>query len=277
MWSTRGRSVPTMSFVSLTVVATLTASTAPVLATGDPGGAGALLRAPIVPAMPIVPEAASWADAAIVPEATRRPGSASGSGLVSGSGSASGPAATNRSELDSGPGAGGFRSPLPGVPVPVRHFAPPPAPWLAGHRGVDLVAAPEIIVRAAGAGTVLFAGMVAGRPVVSLGHDAGLRTTYEPVRPMVTTGSRVTVGEPLGVLLAGHPGCPAPACLHWGLRRGETYLDPLALLGLVRVRLLPVGAAPTLPAMLAPPTVSARLPGASTLLAGGVGAVGGGG
>jgi murein DD-endopeptidase MepM/ murein hydrolase activator NlpD len=42
-----------------------------------------------------------------------------------------------------------------------------------------------------------------------------------------------------GRLVAGHPGCPAVACLHWGLRRGDAYLDPLTLLGLGRVRLLP--------------------------------------
>jgi hypothetical protein len=29
--------------------------------------------------------------------------------------------------------------------------------------------------------------------------------------------------------------------LHWGLLRGTDYLDPLALLGLERVRLLPLG------------------------------------
>ena len=54
-------------------------------------------------------------------------------------------------------------------------------------------------------------------------------------------------GDPLGVLDPGHRGCPVAACLHWGLRRPSTtgaagaleYLDPLLLLGLGRVRLLP--------------------------------------
>jgi len=32
------------------------------------------------------------------------------------------------------------------------------------------------------------------------------------------------------------------ACLHWGLLQGDVYLDPLALLGLGRVRLLPLKA-----------------------------------
>ncbi|WP_433537475.1 M23 family metallopeptidase [Micromonospora sp. CA-249363] len=133
-----------------------------------------------------------------------------------------------------------FRWPLDGPPRPVRRFDPPPQPWLAGHRGVDLAAAPATAIRSAGPGTVLFAGPVAGRPVVTVGHADGLRTTYEPVQPAVRPGQPVTAGTPLGELLPGHPGCPTVACLHWGLRRGEEYLDPLALLGLGPVRLLPL-------------------------------------
>jgi murein DD-endopeptidase MepM/ murein hydrolase activator NlpD len=140
------------------------------------------------------------------------------------------------------PTANGFRWPLDGVPRVVRPFDPPPEPWQRGHRGVDLAGPVGVTVRAAGPGTVLFAGMIANRPVVSVSHQNGLRTTYEPVRPVVAAGDRVAAGQPLGVLLAGHPGCLAgpPACLHWGLRRGEEYLDPLLLLGLGRVRLLPI-------------------------------------
>ncbi|MET7376587.1 murein hydrolase activator EnvC family protein [Micromonospora arida] len=140
--------------------------------------------------------------------------------------------------------AGRFRWPVDGPPRPVRRFDPPPRPWLPGHRGVDLAAPAGAVVRSAGPGTVLFAGLVAGRPVVTVGHADGLRTTHEPVQPAVRPGQPVTAGAPLGELLPGHPGCPAEACLHWGLRRGEEYLDPLALLGLGPVRLLPVGPAP---------------------------------
>lgn len=144
--------------------------------------------------------------------------------------------------------AGRFRWPVDGPPRPVRRFDPPPRPWLPGHRGVDLAAPAEAVIRSAGPGTVLFAGLVAGRPVITVGHADGLRTTHEPVRPVVRPGQQVTAGTPLGELLPGHPGCPAAACLHWGLRRGTDYLDPLALLGLGRVRLLPVGGAgPPLP------------------------------
>jgi murein DD-endopeptidase MepM/ murein hydrolase activator NlpD len=123
----------------------------------------------------------------------------------------------------------------------VRAFDPPPTPYGPGHRGVDLAEAPGAAVRAAGDGVVVFAGTVAGRPVVSVDHAGGLRTTYEPVDPAVAAGQPVARGSPLGALVAGHAGCPVAACLHWGLRRGETYLDPLSLLRPVRVRLLPPG------------------------------------
>src|SRR4051794_10499985 len=56
-----------------------------------------------------------------------------------------------------------YRWPLNGIPVVVRRFAPPPSPWLPGHRGVDLAGLRGSIVRAAGPGVVAFAGMVAGR------------------------------------------------------------------------------------------------------------------
>jgi murein DD-endopeptidase MepM/ murein hydrolase activator NlpD len=125
-------------------------------------------------------------------------------------------------------------------PSVVRRFDPPPQQWLAGHRGVDLAATPGAVVRASGPGTVIFAGRVAGRGVLSVVHAGGLRTTYEPVTATVAVGEVVASGAPLGTLDPGHPGCPAPACLHWGLRRGDLYLDPLALLGLGRVRLLPL-------------------------------------
>src|SRR5256885_253156 len=45
---------------------------------------------------------------------------------------------------------------------------------------------------------------------------------------------------PIGTLVTGRPGCPVAACLHWGLRRGRDYLDPLLLLHAGRVRLLPL-------------------------------------
>ena len=134
----------------------------------------------------------------------------------------------------------GFGWPVQDARV-LRRFDPPPQPWLSGHRGVDLSGSPGVVVRAAGAGTIVFTGEVAGRAVVSVSHPGGLRTTYEPVVGRgLSVGDSVAAGQEIGTLTEGHPGCPGAACLHWGLRRGGDYLDPLVLLGLGRVRLLPL-------------------------------------
>lgn len=118
-------------------------------------------------------------------------------------------------------------------PSVLRPWRPPPAPWAAGHRGVDLAARAGQRVRAAAAGRVSFAGPVAGRGVLTIelsGTGAPpLRTSYEPVRPTVSRGARVVAGQVVGVVGAGPFHCAA-GCLHWGLRRGDRYLDPLSLL-----------------------------------------------
>jgi len=58
----------------------------------------------------------------------------------------------------------------PGVPVVCRSFDAPVPDWHPGHRGVDLIGVPGQPVYAAGSGTVVFAGLLAGRPVVSVAH-----------------------------------------------------------------------------------------------------------
>ena len=133
-----------------------------------------------------------------------------------------------------------WTAPVPGPLTVGRPFEPPLHAYGPGHRGVDLESPAGSPVLAAGNGVVAFAGMVAGRPVVSIDHANGLRTTYEPVDPAVGAGQVVARGSPIGTLAGGHAGCPVDACLHWGLRRGEAYLDPLALLRPPRVRLLPL-------------------------------------
>jgi murein DD-endopeptidase MepM/ murein hydrolase activator NlpD len=137
------------------------------------------------------------------------------------------------------PGSVLWTAPLSGAAV-TRPFDDLANRYAAGHRGVDLTGAPGVPVLSAGDGVVAFAGMVAGRPVVSVDHAGGLRTTYEPVDASVGAGEAVTRGSPLGTLVAGHAGCPVTACLHWGLRRGEVYLDPWELLRPPRIRLLPL-------------------------------------
>jgi murein DD-endopeptidase MepM/ murein hydrolase activator NlpD len=122
----------------------------------------------------------------------------------------------------------------------VRPFKPPATQYGPGHRGVDLGGQPGEPVLAAGDGVVVFAGSLAGRGVVSIDHGGGLRTTYEPLTVVVSAGRRVERGTVIGQLAPGHEGCvKAPACLHWGARRGREYLDPLGLLSSGHVRLLP--------------------------------------
>lgn len=134
--------------------------------------------------------------------------------------------------------------PLYGAPVVVRGFDPPPPlePWRRGHRGADLAGLAGAAVRSSGAGTIRFAGPLAGRGVVVVLHPGGLRTTYEPVLPTVRVGQMVAPGQSIGTLMAGGSHCSPRTCLHWGLLRGPTYLDPLLLVGRQdprQVRLLP--------------------------------------
>ncbi len=132
--------------------------------------------------------------------------------------------------------ASGVR-PLPPPLVVARWWDPPPTPYAAGHRGVDLAAPVGAEIRAPGPGRVHHAGPVAGRGVLSLTLPGGLRTTYEPVRPLVVEGEEVVAGQVVAVLTEGAH-CPQP-CMHWGLLAGETYLNPLGLLPRPTPRLLP--------------------------------------
>jgi murein DD-endopeptidase MepM/ murein hydrolase activator NlpD len=126
-------------------------------------------------------------------------------------------------------------------PAVVRPFQPPAQRWLPGHRGADLAAPGASDVLAAGPGTVAYAGTLFGEGVVVVAHG-DVRTSYEPVRPAVKVGDRVTGGTRIGTLAPGH--CPGRPCLHWGLLAGRghavRYYDPLLLLGLVRLRLEPM-------------------------------------
>ncbi|WP_181782564.1 M23 family metallopeptidase [Pseudonocardia pini] len=136
--------------------------------------------------------------------------------------------------------------PLAPVPRVARPFDEPPFRYGRGHRGAYLFGAPGQAVLAARAGEVVFVGQVAGRGVVSVQHEDGLRTTYEPVTGTAAVGVRVARGDPIGTLEAGHAGCAEVACLHWGVRRGvrstSEYLDPLVLLRPRFVRLYPLPA-----------------------------------
>ncbi len=130
--------------------------------------------------------------------------------------------------------------PLAPVQSIARPFEPPEERWSAGHRGADLVGRPGQPVRTALAGTVSYVGRIAGRGIVTVDHGR-VRTTYQPVAATVRRGDEVAEGQVIGRLLLAGGHCLPAACLHWGLVRGETYLDPLMLVGAVPqpVRLYP--------------------------------------
>ena len=158
--------------------------------------------------------------------------------LINGTGTA-GPALTDQSAGPRRP-RGHYQWPTGAPATVVEDFAPPAVVWGRGHRGVDLAAAKGTQVRSAAAGTVAFAGMVAGRPVVSIDHADGIRTTYEPVEPAVSAGDTVAAGQIIGTLLAGHRS-DGVCALHWGARTGpKTYINPLRLLQPAVIRLKPL-------------------------------------
>ncbi|MDO5060440.1 MAG: M23 family metallopeptidase [Actinomycetaceae bacterium] len=116
-----------------------------------------------------------------------------------------------------------------------RAFAPPAHDWLSGHRGVDLCPGVGAEIRAPTAGTVIYAGRLNDRDLVSIQLANGLRTSFEPLQVQVTKGQFVQAGEVLGRLVPGHDG----DCLHWGVRTpAGNYLNPLRFI-LGRPRLLP--------------------------------------
>jgi murein DD-endopeptidase MepM/ murein hydrolase activator NlpD len=137
--------------------------------------------------------------------------------------------------------------PLDPRPAVARGFDPPVTRYSAGHRGVDLMGSAGQTVRAAATGRVTFAGRLAGRGVVVVSHGS-TRTTYEPVHAAVDVGTAVDAGQAIGTLETFGSHCAPASCLHWGFIEGDTYLDPLSLVGGGPVRLLPLlGRAPGLP------------------------------
>jgi murein DD-endopeptidase MepM/ murein hydrolase activator NlpD len=125
----------------------------------------------------------------------------------------------------------------------LRPYVAPKTRYAAGHRGIDIRATGSVYAPADG--VVHFVGQVVDRPVVSLAHDRGLLSSYEPVTSALPPGAVVrrgqeigTVGEYTGRGDAATAGHCAPGCLHLGVRRNGEYLSPLALFGEIPAAIL---------------------------------------
>jgi murein DD-endopeptidase MepM/ murein hydrolase activator NlpD len=153
------------------------------------------------------------------------------------------PAATAAGD-SAAPARPSWQWPLAPRPPVVRPFDPPPEPWLSGHRGVDLgTPGPGTEVLSPAAGIVSFVGVVVDRPVITIDHGRGLRSSFEPVESGLAAGSTVAAGQVIGTTLPRH--CPEPGCVHWGVRQGDDYINPLQfVLDLRPSVLLPLGGPP---------------------------------
>jgi murein DD-endopeptidase MepM/ murein hydrolase activator NlpD len=138
------------------------------------------------------------------------------------------PSAVPPGPILAAPARGDWSWPLPPKPVVLRGFDPPEKPWMRGHRGVDLRTAFDgAAVTSPESGTVSFVGVVVDRPVITIDHGGGLRSSFEPVDSGLAAGARVSKGDLIGTVRPGH--CGAIPCVHWGVRRGEDYINPLSL------------------------------------------------
>jgi hypothetical protein len=104
------------------------------------------------------------------------------------------------------------------------------------HSGVDLRAGAGDRVVAPCAASVAFAGRVpagVGQTclAITLALPDGRSMTLMPLATAaVTAGSEVGAGAKIGEIAAAGDGSCAESHLHVGLRRGDTYLDPMTLL-----------------------------------------------
>jgi murein DD-endopeptidase MepM/ murein hydrolase activator NlpD len=111
----------------------------------------------------------------------------------------------------------------------VQPFRAPTSAYGAGHRGVDFAASPGTPVHAANAGVVTFAGDVAGSLHVVVSHSGNLRTSYSFLAGItVHQGQTVASGDIVGTTGGTGPDHDGTV-LHFGLRVGDTYVDPMVL------------------------------------------------
>lgn len=120
----------------------------------------------------------------------------------------------------------------------IKDFDAPAKPWLAGHRGVDLQAEEGTELYAPSDGIINFAGLVAGKSVVTIKHGV-LSSTFEPAYTDLPVGTVVRKGQFFGYVTVGSDHCDN-LCIQWGLkRRNRTYANPRKMVAKKRIILKP--------------------------------------
>ena len=129
----------------------------------------------------------------------------------------------------------------------VEAFRRPACQWCAGNRGVGYGTPAGALVRAVATGRVTFAGSVAGTSYLVVEHANGWRATYGNLTDVTHREGQVVVRHEVVGTTSGP--------FHFGLRDGDTYIDPTPYLGrpVNRPRLVPVTGDP-------PPTRGAAVP-----------------
>lgn len=120
-----------------------------------------------------------------------------------------------------------------------RGFDRPSHDWSPGHRGVDFHLAAGARVLAPADGSVTVAETIVDRGVLVIEHPNGLRSSFEPVTTGLSVGDSVYEGDPVAVVVGSQSGHCATTCLHWGVREGDHYVDPLTLVARPLIVLLP--------------------------------------
>lgn len=129
-----------------------------------------------------------------------------------------------------------LRAPVPGPMVSPYG----PEGRYAGHHGADFSAPAGTPVFAAGSGTITFAGSVAGMLTITIDHG-DLRSSVSYLSEVgAKAGARVEIGAVIGHSGIAH----GRAAVHFSIRIGDTYTDPMPFLlcrvgGEERLYLLP--------------------------------------